>query len=95
MEVEVGERRAGDLRISIPLESTCKTSLNVPPPRLTFDATSIEPSLRTANAGKRVAVRIGGDSEILLAPDDPRAFFADVAAHAPHLMRRDAELVLA
>jgi hypothetical protein len=43
--------------------------------------------------GKRVAVRIGRDSEILLAPDDPGAFFADVAAHAPHLMRRGGALV--
>src|ERR1019366_250402 len=32
--------------------------------------------------GKRVAVRMGRDSEILLAPDDPGAFFADVARHA-------------
>jgi hypothetical protein len=38
-------------------------------------------------------VRIGRDSEILLAPDDPGAFFADVAAHVPHLMRRGATLV--
>jgi len=45
--------------------------------------------------GKRVAVRIGRDSEILLAPDDPSAFFADVAAHAPHLRRRGASLVSA
>ena len=49
--------------------------------------------------GKRVAVRIavpiGRDSEILLAPDDPGAFFADVAAHAPHLRRRGAVLVAA
>jgi hypothetical protein len=45
--------------------------------------------------GKRVAVRIGRDSEILLAPDDPGAFFADVAAHAPHLRRRGASLVAA
>ena len=43
--------------------------------------------------GKRVAVRIGRDSELLLAPDDPGAFFADVAAHAPHLCRRGGTLV--
>src|ERR1039457_2846508 len=43
--------------------------------------------------GKRVAVRMGRDSEILLAPDDPGAFFADVARPAPHLMRRGAALV--
>src|SRR5947207_13096754 len=41
----------------------------------------------------RVAVRIGRDSEILLAPDDPGKFFADVAAHAPHLKRRGGDLI--
>ena len=40
--------------------------------------------------GKRVAVRIGRDSEILLAPDDPGTFFDELAAHAPHLTRRGA-----
>ena len=44
-------------------------------------------------AAERVSLRIGGGSEILLSPDDPGAFFADVAAHAPHLMRRGAALV--
>ena len=43
--------------------------------------------------GKRVALRIGRDSEILLSPDDPGAFFADVAAHAPHLRRRGDALI--
>jgi len=43
--------------------------------------------------GKRVSLRIGTGSEILLSPDNPGAFFADVAAHAPHLMRRGAALV--
>ena len=42
---------------------------------------------------KRIAVRIGRDSEIFLAPDDPGRFFADVAAHAPHLMRRGGHLI--
>jgi hypothetical protein len=45
--------------------------------------------------GKRVAVRVAGNSEILLAPDDPGAFFEDVAAHAPHLLRRGDALVSA
>ena len=42
--------------------------------------------------GKRVAVRIGRDSEILLAPDDPGAFFADGrrARSAPEAPRRRA-----
>jgi hypothetical protein len=43
--------------------------------------------------GKRVAVRIGRDSELLLAPDDPGKFFADVAAHSPHLLRRGGHLI--
>jgi hypothetical protein len=42
---------------------------------------------------KRIAVRMGRDSELLLAPDDPGKFFADVAAHAPHLMRRGGQLI--
>jgi len=42
---------------------------------------------------KRVAVRVGRDSELLLAPDDPSKFFADVAAHAPHLRRRGSHLI--
>ena len=45
--------------------------------------------------GKRVAVRVAGNSEILLAPDDPGAFFEVVAAHAPHLLRRGDALVSA
>ena len=43
--------------------------------------------------GKRIAVRVGRDSELLLAPDDPGKFFADVAAHAPHLLRRNGQLI--
>lgn len=42
---------------------------------------------------KRIAVRVGGDSELLLAPDDPGKFFAEVAAHAPHLLRRGGQLI--
>jgi hypothetical protein len=45
--------------------------------------------------GNRVAVRIAGDEELMLAPDDPGAFFADVAAHAPHLIRRGHALIAA
>jgi hypothetical protein len=35
--------------------------------------------------GTRVAVRVANEPELLLAPDDPAAFVADVAKHAPHL----------
>jgi hypothetical protein len=36
-------------------------------------------------AGERVAIRFRNRQEMLLAPADPLAFCADVAAHAPHL----------
>jgi hypothetical protein len=35
--------------------------------------------------GGRIAIRVGRDSELLLAPADPDAFVADVTKHAPHL----------
>jgi hypothetical protein len=35
--------------------------------------------------GTRVAIRVANDPELLLAPNDPEAFLADVAKHAPHL----------
>ena len=41
---------------------------------------------------KRITVRTRGE-QILLAPEDPGKFFADVAAHAPHLHRRGGALV--
>jgi len=36
-------------------------------------------------AGPRVAIQVANDSELLLTPDDPAAFLADVARHAPHV----------
>jgi hypothetical protein len=35
--------------------------------------------------GTQVAIRVANEPELLLAPDDPVAFLADVARHAPHL----------
>jgi len=35
--------------------------------------------------GTRIAIRVGSDPELVLTPNDPTAFLADVAAHAPHL----------
>src|SRR5215468_8487946 len=35
--------------------------------------------------GNRIAIRVGRDSELLLTPEDPAAFVADVTKHAPHL----------
>src|SRR5437016_2470714 len=43
--------------------------------------------------GQRVSIRVGDHEEMLLAPADPRAFCADVAARATHLVSRGAELV--
>jgi hypothetical protein len=36
-------------------------------------------------AGPRVAIQVANDPELLLTPDDPAAFLADVARHAPHV----------
>jgi hypothetical protein len=62
----------------------------IPYAAITFVGESSLPVL-----GKRIAVRIGRDSELLLSPDDPNKFFADVAAHAPHLKRRGGHLIAA
>jgi hypothetical protein len=43
--------------------------------------------------GQRVAIRVGHDEEMVLAPADPEAFCADVAAHARHLVPRGQGLV--
>src|SRR5882672_8246552 len=43
--------------------------------------------------GARVSIRMGEHEEMLLAPSDPRAFCADVAARATHLVSRGEELV--
>ena len=41
----------------------------------------------------RVKIRYGPWSELLIAPENPDAFYADMAAHAPHLTRRGPDLV--
>ena len=43
--------------------------------------------------GERVSIRMGDHEEMVLAPADPQAFCADVAARANHLMPRGQELV--
>jgi hypothetical protein len=43
--------------------------------------------------GERVAIRMAGDEEMVLAPADPRAFCADVAARARHLVPRGESLM--
>jgi hypothetical protein len=43
--------------------------------------------------GERVAIGVGANQELVLAPADPQAFRADVAAHARHLVPRGESLV--
>ncbi|MBS1854593.1 MAG: hypothetical protein JST11_04450 [Acidobacteria bacterium] len=43
--------------------------------------------------GARVAIGVGSNEEVVLAPADPRAFRDDVAAHAPHLVPRGEQLI--
>ncbi len=43
--------------------------------------------------GHRIALGIQGSPELLLAPADPGAFFAELATHAPHLTRRGRSLI--
>jgi len=43
--------------------------------------------------GKRVSIQVGDHEEMVLAPADPRAFCADVAAHAGHLVPHGQTLV--
>jgi len=42
-----------------------------------------------------VRIRYGLASEILISPANQRAFFADMAKHAPHLIKRGQRLVAA
>ena len=43
--------------------------------------------------GEQVSIRVGDHDEMVLAPTDPQAFCADVAAHATHLIPRGQALV--
>ena len=71
-----------------------RTALNrwaIPYAAITYvEESSLGPVL-----GNRVAVRIQGNSELVLAPDDPHAFFVELAARAPHLIRRGRSLIAA
>jgi hypothetical protein len=57
--------------------------------------TYVEESSLGPGLGYRVALRIQGNPELMLAPDDPGAFFAELAARAPHLIRRGRSLIAA
>src|SRR4051794_36367647 len=43
--------------------------------------------------GERVSIRVASHEEMVLAPVDPRAFCADMASHATHLVPRGEGLV--
>jgi hypothetical protein len=43
----------------------------------------------------RVRIQYGLASELRIAPEDPRAFLADIAKHTPHLIKRGYKLVAA
>jgi len=70
--------RAGLVRWTIPYRAITFVGKSAPNPLL----------------GSRIAIRVANEPELLLAPDDPAAFFADVAKHAPHLMRRGQALTV-
>jgi len=46
-----------------------------------------------AEAAERLRIRYGLASEILITPEDPDQFFADVAKRTPHLVKRGQRLV--
>ncbi len=66
----------------------------IPYEAITFVGPSEEGSYRFALSLDRVSVRYGHGAGILIAPADYRAFQADMAARAPHLMRRGPDLIL-
>ncbi len=74
---------AGLIRKTIPYEA------------ITFVGPSDEGSFAFALSLDRVAVRYGSNAGVLIAPADYRAFLADIAGRAPHLMRRGQDLVTA
>ena len=68
---------------------TALTRWTIPYAAITYvEESSLGPVL-----GNRIALGIKGSPELLLAPDNPGAFFAELAAHAPHLTRRGRSLI--
>lgn len=75
--------RAGLIRHLVPYEA------------ITFIGRSSSARSSVALSMDRVKVEWGLGSEVLIAPADPRAFVADLAARAPHLSKRGPDLVVA
>jgi hypothetical protein len=67
----------------------------IPYQAITFVGPSEEGSFTFALSLDRVSIRYGANAGLLIAPEDYRAFIADIAARAPHLTRRGQDLVLA
>ena len=66
----------------------------IPYETITFVGRSGEGSYGFALSLDRVAIRYGANAGVLIAPEDYRAFQADISNRAPHLMRRGQDLVL-
>jgi hypothetical protein len=67
----------------------------IPYEAITFVGRSAEGSFSFALSLDRVAIRYGANAGVLIAPADYRAFLADMAERAPHLMRRGQDLIMA
>ena len=66
----------------------------VPYEAITFIGPSSDGRSNLALSVDRIKVAWGPASEVLIAPADPDAFFADMAARTPHLSRRGQDLVV-
>ncbi|MBZ5576834.1 MAG: PH domain-containing protein [Acidobacteriia bacterium] len=65
----------------------------IPYGAITFIGPSPASGGGAALAAHRVKIGWGRDSEVLIAPANPSAFFADMAARTPHLSKRGPDLV--
>ena len=65
----------------------------VPYETITFIGPSSNARSSVALSMDRVKIQWGPASEILIAPEDADAFFADMAARAPHLSKRGRDLI--
>jgi hypothetical protein len=66
----------------------------VPYEAITFIGPSSDGRSSVALSLDRVKIQWGPSSDLLIAPADADAFFADMAARAPHLCKRGQDLIL-
>ena len=66
----------------------------VPYEAITFIGPSSDGRSSVALSMDRIKIQWGPSSDLLIAPADPDAFCADVAARAPHLCKRGPDLIL-